>query len=189
MVMAPGLARQIRSLHRGLPQLDFANASYDKHGTYLCWRGKVKHLRSNFVALAVSVAAVDFRVRWANQFWELFEFDPYRQHPQVLRSLDVVIDSLEPPPEDLMTLDDSRVDTSSLPVLKPSPNLALRYFVCMQAVLLAIGCCLAAGVLLQPLAETADGELGDDDNAVVDDYVDAGPPGSPDSGAGDMIIV
>ncbi len=39
MVMAPGLARQIRSLHRGLPQLDFANASYDEHGTYLCWRG------------------------------------------------------------------------------------------------------------------------------------------------------
>ena len=39
MAMAPGLARQIRSLHRGLPQLDFANASYDEHGTYLCWRG------------------------------------------------------------------------------------------------------------------------------------------------------
>ena len=140
------------------------------------------------MALAVSVAAVDFRVRWANQFWELFEFDPYRQHPQVLRSLDVVIDSLEPPPEDLMTLDDSSVDTSSLPVLKPSPNLALRYFVCVQAVLLIIGSCLAAGVFLQPLAETAEGELGDDDIAVVDDYVDAGPPGSPDSGAGDMII-
>ena len=66
MLMAPGLARQIRALHRSLPQLDFANASYDEHGAHLRWRGKVKHLRSNFVALAVSVASVDFRVRWAN---------------------------------------------------------------------------------------------------------------------------
>ena len=189
MVMAPGLARQIRALHRGLPQLDFGNASYDEQGAYLRWRGKVKHLRSNFVALAVSVASVDFHVRWANRFWELFEFDPYRQHPQVLRSLDVVIDSLEPPPEDLMTLDGSSVDASSLPVLKPSPNLALRYFVCMQAVLLAIGSCLAAGVFLKPLAETAESELDDDDIAAVDDYVDAGPSGSPDSGAGEMVIV
>ena len=188
-VMAPGLARQIRVLHRGLPQLDFANASYDEHGAYLRRRGKVKHLRSNFVALVVSVASVDFHVRWANQFWELFEFDPYRQHPQVLRSLDAVIDSLEPPPEDLMTLDDSSVDTSSLPVLTPSPNLVLRYFVCMQAVLLAIGGCVAAGAFLQPSAETADGELVDDDIAVEDDFVDAGHSDSPDSGAGDMVVV
>ena len=142
------------------------------------------------MALAVSVAAVDFRVRWANQFWELFEFDPYRQHPQVLRSLDVVIDSLGPPPEDLMTLDDNSVDTSSLPVLKPSPNYALRYFACTQ-VLLTIGCGLAAGVLLhwQHPGETADGELGEGDIAVTEDYFDTGPPGSPDSGAGDMIFV
>ncbi len=88
-----------------------------------------------------------------------------------------------------MTLDGSSVDASSLPVLKPSPNLALRYFVCMQAVLLAIGSCLAAGVFLKPLAETAESELDDDDIAAVDDYVDAGPSGSPDSGAGEMVIV
>ncbi len=88
-----------------------------------------------------------------------------------------------------MTLDDSSVDTSSLPVLTPSPNLVLRYFVCMQAVLLAIGGCVAAGAFLQPSAETADGELVDDDIAVEDDFVDAGHSDSPDSGAGDMVVV
>ncbi len=97
------------------------------------------------------------------------ESDPERQHPQVPRSSDVVFDSLEPSPEDFVTLDDSSAGTSSLPALKSSPN--------------------PAGAFLQPLAETADGERGDDDIAVVDDFADAGPPDSPDSGAGDMVIV
>ena len=88
-----------------------------------------------------------------------------------------------------MTLDDSSVDTSSLPVLKPSPNYALRYFACTQVVLLTIGCGLAAGVLLQLPGGTADGEQGEGDIAVTEDYFDTGPPGSPDSGAGDMIFV
>ena len=137
-------SRLIRSLSVRLPLLDFHNSSFDDCGSFVRWSGQVKWLPSGYVALAAAVVLLRFEVCWANSFWELFEFDPRRQHPQMLRNIEHIIASLEKPSPEMMVLDDASMGTAALPVLRASPR-GVTTFVLRSYPWLSLGCLILVG--------------------------------------------
>ena len=193
-------SRLIRSLSVRLPLLDFHNSSFDDCGSFARWSGQVKWLPSGYVALAAAVVLLRFEVCWANQFWELFEFDPRRQHPQMLRNIEHIIASLDKPSAEMMVLDDASMGTAALPVLRASPP-GVTYCIMRSnpwtslCCFLFVGCGAVSSLLAAfrgwkaslEFFDVEDGEMAEEAVLEVhEEYVaSAGtPPASPDSGAG-----